>query len=71
VASLDGTLVPDGSPQVPDGRFRVTGGNAFGLSPGPYTRVAGATGQDASDWRRATTDDFFNYAPYNYLTDAE
>ena len=67
VASTDGTLVPSGSLQLPDGRFRVTGGNALGLSPGPYTRVAGATGQDASDWRAATQSDLFNFAPYNYL----
>ncbi|HEY6643321.1 TonB-dependent receptor plug domain-containing protein [Povalibacter sp.] len=67
VASLDGARVPFGALQIADGRFGVGGGNALGLRPGPYTRVAGATGQTASDWRPVTSNDVFNFAPYNYL----
>lgn len=67
VASSDGTRVPFGAQQLADGRFRVTGGNALGLQPGSYTRVAGASGQAASDWRPVTSSDVFNFAPYNYL----
>ena len=67
IESTDGTRVATGSLSIPDGRFGVRPGNTLGLSPGIYTRVAGATGQEASDWRPATDADVFNYAPYNYL----
>ncbi|MBC8026016.1 MAG: TonB-dependent receptor [Steroidobacteraceae bacterium] len=67
VASADGTRVPFGSLSTVPGRFRVGPGNAFGLAPGGYTRVQGATGQTAADWRSITAADTFNYAPYAYL----
>jgi outer membrane receptor protein involved in Fe transport len=67
IGSPDGIRVPFGSPWTGEGRFRVGPGNLLGLSPGRYTRVAGATGQTASDWRPVTEHDFFNYTPYTYL----
>ncbi|HKU16422.1 MAG TPA: TonB-dependent receptor [Steroidobacteraceae bacterium] len=67
IANVDGLLVPLGSDAVPDGVFSVPGGNALGLQPGDYTRVAGSTGQAASDWRPFTPGDTFNFAPYTYL----
>jgi outer membrane receptor protein involved in Fe transport len=67
IASADGTRVATGSPVTPDGVFAVEDGNALGLAPGLYTRVAGARGQTASDWRPATDSDVFNFAPYTYL----
>lgn len=67
-ANTDGELIVTGSGAIPDGRFRVTGGNSLGLAPGPYTRVAGSTGQTADDWRPiAVGTELFNFAPYNYL----
>ena len=64
----DGTVAPAGRDvAVPDGIFEVPAGNALGLAPGVYTRVAGATGQTAADYRpfvRPT--DGFNPAPFNY-----
>ena len=65
----DGTVAPAGLDWAsPDGRFEVPAGNALGLAPGVYTRVAGATGQTAADYRpfvRST--DGFNPAPFHYL----
>jgi iron complex outermembrane recepter protein len=66
VASSDGARVFWGSQVIPDGIFEVSDGNAPGLPPGLYTRVPGATGQTASDWR-PYEDETFNYAPYLYL----
>jgi outer membrane cobalamin receptor len=63
----DGSRVFNGSLTTPDGRFDVPAGNALGLPPGTYTRVPGATGQTASDYRLATSEDAFNYRPYSYL----
>jgi outer membrane receptor protein involved in Fe transport len=65
----DGTVAPAGRDwATPDGRFVVPADNALGLEPGVYTRVAGATGQTAADYRpfvRST--DGFNPAPFHYL----
>ena len=65
----DGTMAPAGRDgALPDGTFEVPAGNALGLAPGVYTRVAGATGQTAADYRpfvRPT--DGFNPAPFHYL----
>ena len=45
----------------------VPAGNALGLEPGVYTRVAGATGQTAADYRPfVRSADGFNPAPFNY-----
>jgi outer membrane receptor protein involved in Fe transport len=55
-----------GSFAIPEGLFDVPEENALGLEPGPYTRVTGATGQTAADYRPFTTADTFNFAPYNY-----
>ena len=65
-ASVDGPRVATGSEAIPDGIFDVPDGNALGLPPGFYTRVPGATGQTASDWR-PYENETFNYAPYTYL----
>jgi iron complex outermembrane receptor protein len=67
VADETGGRVEFGSIGIPDGRFFVTPGNGLGLAPGIYTRVAGAAGQTASDWRLLTPADTFNFAPYNLL----
>jgi outer membrane receptor protein involved in Fe transport len=66
VASVDGARVPSGSSAIPDGFFEVPDGNALALSPGVYTRVPGASGQTAADWR-PYADETFNFAPYTYL----
>jgi iron complex outermembrane recepter protein len=66
VASAEGARVPTGSLVIPDGIFEVPDENALELPPGLYTRVPGATGQTASDWR-PYTDETFNFAPYTYL----
>jgi hypothetical protein len=42
------------APSSLNGRFEVPDGNALGMSPGIYTRVPGATGQTAADWRPMT-----------------
>jgi iron complex outermembrane recepter protein len=65
--STDGTRAPTGSLYIPNGRFEVPDGNALRLPPGVYTRVPGATGQAASDWRADDLSETFNYAPYTYL----
>jgi iron complex outermembrane receptor protein len=65
-ASVDGARVPDGSVVIPDGIFEIPDGNALGLPSGLYTRVPGAAGQAASDWR-PYDDETFNFAPYTYL----
>ena len=41
-------------------------GNALGLEPGLYTRVAGSTGQTAADYRPFTREDSFNNSAWNY-----
>ena len=68
VANTDGTRVATGSSVLPDGSFEVPDGNALALPPGFYTRVPGATGQTADDWRpHDDFNDLFNFAPYTYL----
>ena len=64
----NGTVAARGRNHMPaDGGFVVPEGNALGLEPGRYTRVAGATGQTAADYRPYVRDeDGFNIAPYNY-----
>jgi len=65
----DGTVAPAGRDWAsPDGRFKVPAGNALQLEPGVYTRVAGATGQTAADYRQyVNSADGFNPAPFHYL----
>lgn len=67
VVDESGERIVFGSLGIPDGRFVVTPGNGLGLSPDIYTRVAGANGQTANDWRPVTDADTFNFAPYNLL----
>ena len=64
----NGTVAASGLNNMPaDGGFVVPEGNALGLEPGRYTRVAGATGQTAADYRPyVREEDGFNIAPYNY-----
>ena len=64
----DGTVAARGLNNMPaDGGFLVPEGNALGLEPGRYTRVAGATGQTPADYRPYVRDeDGFNIAPYSY-----
>lgn len=66
VANAGGTLVASGSETIPGGIFEVPDGNVLLLSPGYYTRVPGATGQTANDWR-PYADETFNFFPYIYL----
>jgi iron complex outermembrane receptor protein len=66
IAGADGARVFFGSSFIPDGIFEVPDGNALGLPPGDYTRVPGAIGQTAGDWR-PYGDERFNFAPYTYL----
>ncbi len=63
----DGTLGFGGNLATSQGHFGVPDGNALGLERGIYTRVDGASGQTAADYRlfdRAI--DRFNYAPFNF-----
>lgn len=64
----NGTVKPVGYNQLlRDGGFVVPEGNALGLEPGRYTRVPGATGQTAADYRPYVRErDGFNPAPFNY-----
>ena len=55
-----------GSFAIPEGLFEVPEENVLGLEPGLYTRVTGATGQTAADYRPFTSADTFNFAPFNY-----
>lgn len=66
IVDANGTLEFFGSGAIPDGRFGVPAGNALGLAPGNYTRVTGATGQSAADYRPRTSADQFNFAPFNF-----
>lgn len=66
VVGADGARAATGSQVIPGGIFEVPDGNVLGLSPGFYTRVPGAIGQTASDWR-PYADETFNFAPYTYL----
>ncbi|MCM2311073.1 MAG: TonB-dependent receptor [Steroidobacteraceae bacterium] len=65
----DGTIGTSGSIATPQGFFVLPAGNAFGFTPGPYTRVAGsAAPATAEDFRPyLIPDDNFNFAPDNYL----
>ena len=64
----NGTVKPVGYNNLPrDGNIEVPEGNAFGFQPGFYTRVPGATGQTAIDYRPyVNARDGFNTAPFNY-----
>jgi outer membrane receptor protein involved in Fe transport len=64
----DGTVKREALNNLPrDGVFRVPEGNALGLEPRGYTRVPGATGQTAADYRPYVRErDGFNPAPFNY-----
>jgi outer membrane receptor protein involved in Fe transport len=63
----DGTLGFVGNFATPQGYFGVPDGNSLGLEPGAYTRVEGATGQTAADYRPFDWDgDRFNYAPFHF-----
>jgi iron complex outermembrane receptor protein len=56
-----------GNNGLPEGLFNVPVGNALGLDPGLYTRMAGSSGLTAADYlpfERAIHG--FNPAPYNY-----
>ena len=67
IIDRNGTLGPLRNFRIPQGRFTVPEGNVLGLAPGNYTRVEGATGQTAADFRvfdPAT--EGFNFSPYNY-----
>jgi outer membrane receptor protein involved in Fe transport len=66
IISTDGTVAPGGSAAVPEGLFEVPAGNALGLAPDIYTRIAGTTGQTPANYRLFAMTDFFNFAPYNY-----
>lgn len=66
IADESGAVGFAGSGAIPDGRFRVPEGNALGLEPGFYTRVAGASGQTDADYRPFTDADAFNFAPNNF-----
>ena len=63
-----GTVKPVGRNNLPrDGLIEVPEGNALGLEPGFYTRVPGASGQTAADYRPYVRErDGFNPAPFNY-----
>ena len=63
-----GTVEPVGRNNLPrDGLILVPEGNVFGFHPGFYTRVPGATGQTAADFRPYRRKrDGFNPAPFNY-----
>jgi outer membrane receptor protein involved in Fe transport len=67
IVDTNGRVLPIGIPATPDGVFDVPAGNALGLAEGIYTRVAGATGQAAADYRPVVRlGDGFNTAPFNY-----
>jgi iron complex outermembrane recepter protein len=64
----NGTLAPFRNLGMPQGEFAVPEGNTLGLAPGMYTRVEGATGRSAADYRPIDpAADYFNVAPYHYL----
>ena len=63
----DGTLGFAGNRATPQGWYVVPDGNSLGLAPDDYTRVDGATGQTAADYRPFDrTTDRFNHAPFNF-----
>ena len=62
----DGNVAYRGTLANPDGLFEVPAENVLGLAPDDYTRVAGATGQTAADYRPSSAADRFNIAPFNY-----
>ena len=66
IVDANGTLEFAGSGAIPEGRFGVPAGNALGLAPGSYTRVTGASGQTATDYRPFVQADRFNFAPFNF-----
>jgi len=64
----NGRLAPFRNFGTPQGQFAVPEGNTLGLAPGLYTRVDGATGRSAADYRPFDpAADYFNVAPYHYL----
>jgi len=69
IVDRDGTVAfVGGEWPTADGYFVVPTGNALGLDPGVYTRVAGASGQTAADYRPfVQSTDGFNPAPFHYL----
>ncbi len=66
VINQDGDVGFDGSIAIPGGLFEVPAGNALGLPEDFHTRVAGAIGRTAANYRRFTLADAFNFAPFNY-----
>jgi outer membrane receptor protein involved in Fe transport len=66
ILDSEGTVGYAGQTGIPDGVFGVPAGNVLGLDAGRYTRVAGATGQTAADYRPFAREDSFSVAPYNY-----
>jgi iron complex outermembrane recepter protein len=66
IVDANGTRQFAGSGAIAEGRFGVPRGNALGLAPGSYTRVNGAQGRTAADYRLFEETDRFNFAPYTY-----
>jgi len=67
IIDTEGTQAPFSNRATGEGRFAVPGGNVLGLQPGAYTRVDGATGRTAADYRLIDpVVDFFNVAPFHY-----
>jgi outer membrane cobalamin receptor len=68
IVDSDGAVADFRDWASPDGRYEVPDGNALGLEPGNYTRVAGTTGQTAADYRPFVPFvDGFNPASSHYL----
>ena len=61
----NGTLGYAGQNGIPDGQFQIPAGNALGLPPGRYARIAGATGQTAANYRPFVREDSYSVAPFN------
>jgi outer membrane receptor protein involved in Fe transport len=68
IIDADGTRVPFGSTITGAGYFTIPASNVLGLPRGIYTRVEGATGQTAADYRPIDpVVDYFNGAQFFYL----
>jgi len=65
----DGSIGTAGSTAIPQGLFRIPGGNALGLPGGRYTRIDGSGNPPgAADFRPfVRPDDLYDFAPINYL----